>query len=61
MDMIELLFPSEFDTLKVYWVNAKIGIYTLTNYFVTKERQQHPCIKSTAWRKNITYIEHSYA
>jgi hypothetical protein len=36
MDMIELLFPSEFDTLKVYWVNAKIGIYTLTNYFVTK-------------------------
>jgi hypothetical protein len=46
IDMIELLLPCGFDTLKYSWVEATIGICTLIDYSVAKKRQQafwHHC------------------
>jgi hypothetical protein len=40
IDMIELLLPCGFDTLKYSWVKAIIGICTLANYSVAKKHQQ---------------------
>jgi hypothetical protein len=37
--MIELLLPSEFDTLEYSWVKATIGICTLADYSVAKKCQ----------------------
>jgi hypothetical protein len=44
MDMIELLLPCRFDTLKYSWVKVTIGIYTLLDYSVAKKCQQLQCL-----------------
>jgi hypothetical protein len=40
--MIELLLPCGFDTVEYSWVKATIGIYTLTDYSMTKKCQRTP-------------------
>jgi hypothetical protein len=40
IDMIELLLPCGFDTLKYSWVKDTIDICTLTDYSVAKKHQQ---------------------